>query len=91
MCLVPVREHADSIRMMTVPTTTIRIDLDPALDVVCAGCGQVRLAMINGVCVSCVLDGMGAGADNRQPRVYAPNSRERFDCGIQTDVRIAAR
>jgi hypothetical protein len=90
MCLLRVSGDADSIRMMTVPTTTIRIDLDPAPDVACVRCGQVRLAMINGICVSCVLDGMGAGADYRQPRVYAPNSRDRFERGIQTDVRIAA-
>lgn len=87
MCLVPVRGDADSIHMMTVPAT----EPDSSLDGACAVCSEVRLAMIDGVCVSCILDGMGAGMDNHLPRVYKPGSRERFEGGILTDPRITAR
>lgn len=55
---------------------------DSALDGPCSACGNVRLAMIDDLCASCVLDGMGAGAGNLLPRVYEPANRERFDSGV---------
>lgn len=83
LCLVLVAGFDDPLLMMTITASRPTVAGDESsLEAPCSVCGNVRLAMIDDLCVSCVLDGMGAGAGNLMPRVYKPTSRERFDGGV---------
>ncbi len=65
--------------MMALPTTDPpRIDLGSATGVDCAGCGEKRHVMVDGWCVSCILDEMGAGRGNTRHAAIQARKPVRF-------------
>lgn len=55
-------------------TVPPRVDLEPLIGVACAGCGENRVVMINGQCVSCILNEMDEGLGNDVPAKFLPHA-----------------
>ena len=58
------------------------IDRESSTGVECTVCAESRVELIDGRCVSCALDAMGATRGNDVPRKFSPRGQEPRDVGV---------